>query len=218
MAMKISSGPSGWAGTLSAGQRAGEQANAGPVTNSERRQSREDKLELSEDALAVLQGGEPVKADDETGKTAEDVRVKDPLSSAEQRAQDKISALNSMRQMLDSIRQQSAHMAEQSEKQAKAMKESLDKMKRCSKIAKNIQKGHKVPPKDEKYLLENDPKLYMMAMALRMLEEQDNKKVKSELKDEEEQQQNETASGVESAGAEGAADIAVETGSDISVE
>ena len=73
------------------------------------------------------------------------------------------------------------------------MKESLDKMKRCSKIAKNIQKGHKVPPKDEKYLLENDPKLYMMAMALRMLEDPDNKKVKSELKKEEEEQQKEAA-------------------------
>ena len=59
----------------------------------------------------------------------------------------------------------------------------------------------------------------MMAMALRMLEDPDNKKVKSELKKEEEEQQNETAApGVE--GVEGAAppDVAVEMGADVSVE
>ncbi len=147
------------------------------------------------------------------------VRVREELSPEDKKLQDKLSAVRSMRQMLESVRQQSAQMAEQSEKQSKAMKESLDKMKRCSKIAKNIQKGHKVPPKDEKYLLENDPKLYMMAMALRMLEDPDNKKVKSELKKEEEEQQNETAApGVE--GVEGAAppDVAVEMGADVSVE
>ena len=145
--------------------------------------------------------------------------MREELSPEDKKLQDKLSAVRSMRQMLESVRQQSAQMAEQSEKQAKAMKESLDKMKRCSKIAKNIQKGHKVPPKDEKYLLENDPKLYMMAMALRMLEDPDNKKVKSELKKEEEEQQKEAAApGVE--GVEGAAssDVAVEMGADVSVE
>ena len=169
------------------------------------RQAREDKLELSEEALAILQGKEPPEKDEQAG----DVTEPKELSPAEQKLKDKLEEVKTIKQMLDSVKQQSAQMAEQSEKQAKAMKESLDKMKRCAKIAKNIQKGHKVPPKDEKYLLENDPKLYMMAMALRMLEDPDNKRVKSELKDEEEQQQAEAASGVESAGGDASMDIAV---------
>lgn len=179
------------------------------------RQQAEDRLELSEEALAALRAdGEAGKAE----KAAEEVSLKEPLSPEDKKLQDKLSAMRSMKQMLDNIKQQNAQMAEQSEKQADAMKESLEKMKRCSKIAKNIQKGHKVPPKDEKYLLENDPKLYMMAMALRMLEDPDNKKVKSELKDEEEQQENEAIPGVESAGGEVSADIAVEMGADVSTE
>lgn len=187
--------------------------SAGPkhADPSAKRQQAEDTLELSEEALAALRTEEAGKAE----KATEDVRIKEPLSPEEKKLQDKLSAMRSMKQMLQTVRQQSAQMAEQSEKQADAMKESLEKMKRCSKIAKNIQKGHKVPPKDEKYLLENDPKLYMMAMALRMLEDPDNKKVKSELKDEEEQQEAEAIPGAESAAQ---ADIAVEMGADVSTE
>lgn len=216
MAMKISSGTAGRTNIPSTAQQAGGQAGAEPMTQAERRQqAREDKLELSEEALAVLQGKDAPKEKDIPQVSAEPKE----LSPAEQKLQDKLEKVKTIKQMLDTVRQQSAQMAEQSEKQAKAMKEALDKMKRCSKIAKNIQKGHKVPPKDEKYLLENDPKLYMMAMALRMLEDPDNKRVKSELKnDEEEEQQNEAASGVESAGGEMAPDIAVEMGADVSVE
>lgn len=193
------------------------QTSAGPKRDEPiaKRPQAEDQLELSEEALAALRAGGKA---DKDGEAPADVRLKEPLSPEDQKLQDKLSAMRSMNQMLQTIRQQSAQMAEQSEKQADAMKESLEKMKRCSKIAKNIQKGHKVPPKDEKYLLENDPKLYMMAMALRMLEDPDNKKVKSELKDEEEQQENEAPAGVEGAGGEVSADIAVEIGADVSVE
>lgn len=174
-----------------------------------RGQQNEDRLELSEEALAALQGESPKAGDSAQPRE---------LSPAEEKLQDKLNEIKTVRQMLDTVRQQSAQMAEQSEKQAKAMKESLEKMKRCSKIAKNIQKGHKVPPKDEKYLLENDPKLYMMAMALRMLEDQDNKRVKSELKNEEEEQQNEMMPSVEGADGAGADIAAIEMGSEASVE
>lgn len=215
MELKISSGVARRTENLSTAQKAGKQARTEPMTAAERRQqAREDKLELSEEALAILRGKNVSQPEDES----EDPTEGKELSPAEQKLKDKLDSLKSIKQMLDTVKQQSAQMAEQSDKQAKAMKESLEKMKRCSKIAKNIQKGHKVPPKDEKYLLENDPKLYMMAMALRMLEDPDNKRVKSELKDEEEQQQAEAASGVESAGGDMSVDIAVEMGADVSVE
>lgn len=218
MAVKIPSGASGRTSILSAAQKTGVQANTGSVANTGRsQQSREDTLELSDEALAALQGEDPSKASEEAEDTAGSVSIKKPLSSAEQRAQDRISTLKYMQQMLDSVKQQNAQMAEQSKTQADALKESMEKMKRCSKIAKNIMKGHKVPPKDEKYLLETDPKLYMMAMAMRMLKDPDNKKVKSELKDEE-QQQNEAASGVEGADGEASVDVAVEINADAGVE
>lgn len=208
MAMRIPSGAAGRTNIPSAAQQAGGQAGTEPVTQAEiRQQAREDKLELSEEALAVLQGKDVPGAPEEPKE----------LSPAEQKLKDKLEQVKTIRQMMDAVKQQSAQMAEQSEKQAKAMKEALEKMKRCSRIAKNIQKGHKVPPKDEKYLLENDPKLYMMAMALRMLEDPDNKRVKSELKDEEEQQ-NGAASGVEGADGEVPADIAAGMDTDVSVE
>ena len=37
----------------------------------------------------------------------------------------------------------------------------------CRKIAASIMKGNKVPPEDLKYLMENDPDGYRMAMAMR---------------------------------------------------
>jgi len=207
MELKISSGAAYRNGTLSTVQKAGEQAHTEPMTSAERRQqAREDKLELSEEALAILQGAS--QPEEETEKSPD---VKE-LSPADQKLKDKLNQLKSVRQMLDTVRQQSIQMTEQSEKQSKAIKEALDKMKRCAKIAKNIQKGHKVPPKDEKYLLENDPKLYMMAMALRTIKKPDNKRVKSELKNGEEEQQNEAAAGVEGTAADAAVagDIAVD--------
>ncbi len=215
MAMKITSGAAQRG--VPAVQNTSEPQRSEPTAKAEgRRQQREDRLELSDEALAVLQGGEPQKAKEP--EPQEDIVEPKELSPADQKLKDKLSAMKSMKQMISSLREQNAQMAEQSEKQAEAMKESLEKMKRCSKIAKNIQKGHKVPPKDEKYLLENDPKLYMMAMALRMLEDPDNKKVKSELKDEEEQQQNEEMPEVGGVEGDMSPDIAIEMSADVSVE
>lgn len=183
-----------------AAQAAEENGRAEPMTAAEKlQQTREDRIELSKEALEYLQGqkeaAEPEKA------------ASEPLTPEEKRQQAQLEKAKAVRQMLDAARLQSIQMQEQSKKQTDALKESLDKMKRCAKIAKNISKGHKVPPKDEKYLLENDPKAYMMAMALRMLEEQDNKKVKSELKDEENQRQE---GGSEAAGVDVGADIGMD--------
>lgn len=182
-----------------------------PLSAAEKRQqAREDRIELSKEALEYLQG--------QKGASEPEKAASEPLSPEEKRQQAQMEKAKAVRQMLDVVRQQSAQMKEQSKKQTDALKESLDKMKRCAKIARNISKGHKVPPKDEKYLLENDPKAYMMAMALRMLEEQDNKRVKSELKDEENQRQDtgseyaDLAEGASAASVDAAADV------DVSVE
>lgn len=188
-----------------------ENGRTEPMTVSEKRQQiREDRIELSKEALEYLQGQKEAA---EPGEAASE-----PLTPEEKRQQAQMEKVKTVRQMLDAVRQQSIQMQEQSKKQTDALKESLDKMKRCAKIAKNISKGHKVPPKDEKYLLENDPKAYMMAMALRMLEEQDNKRVKSELKDEENQRQE---GGFEAPGVEastGSAGVDISIDADVSAE
>lgn len=66
-----------------------------------------------------------------------------------------------------------------------ALTEALKKMDRCQKIASRIMKGDKVPPQDERYLLENDPDGYKLAIACRTPKEKP-KEWESVLEDEEE--------------------------------
>lgn len=157
----------------------------------------EDRLELSEEAKALLQGQE------------------EPASPAEKRMQAKKEKLQAAKQMLSVLQQQSIQMREQNDQQAKALQKALDQMKKCMKIAANIGKGHKVPPQDEQYLLEHDPKAYMMAMVMRMMEEE-KEKVKSELKREDLENQDQSQS-VDSASGAGE-DLCIESGGDVPVE
>lgn len=48
---------------------------------------------------------------------------------------------------------------------------ALKVMDKCRIIASRIVKGDKVPPQDEKYLMENDPEGYKLAMACRQPKE-----------------------------------------------
>lgn len=47
----------------------------------------------------------------------------------------------------------------------------LKVMDKCRKIASRIMKGDKVPPQDERYLMENDPDGYKLALACRQPKE-----------------------------------------------
>lgn len=47
------------------------------------------------------------------------------------------------------------------------LEEGLKAMRRCMEIARRIMRGDKVPPEDERYLMENDPNSYKLAMAMR---------------------------------------------------
>ena len=72
---------------------------------------------------------------------------------------------------------------ESKKKQLDMMEKALDVMRKCMKIAASIMKGNKVPPEDLKYLMENDPEGYKMALAMRR-ENPDPEKEKSVLDDE----------------------------------
>ena len=64
-----------------------------------------------------------------------------------------------------------------------ALSEQLDVQQKCLKIAMNIMKGKKVPPEDEKYLMEHDPNGYKLAIAMRSMEKEDDEECKSVLDD-----------------------------------
>ena len=51
-----------------------------------------------------------------------------------------------------------------------ALSEQLDIQMKCMKIAANMMKGKKVPPEDERYLMEHDPEGYKLAISMRSME------------------------------------------------
>lgn len=65
-----------------------------------------------------------------------------------------------------------------------ALSKAMDVQMKCLKIAMNMMKGKKVPPEDEKYLMEHDPNGYKMAIAMKALVKEDKKECESVLNDE----------------------------------
>ena len=77
-----------------------------------------------------------------------------------------------------------------SKQQSDAMADQAKEMNKIMLVARRIMHGDKVPAKDEKKLMEFDPKLYMMAKnAAAMLEIRKRKEHKSLWEDEEEKEQ-----------------------------
>ena len=73
--------------------------------------------------------------------------------------------------------------AEPSNGELDLLRQGLKVLELCQKIAASIMKGDKVPPKDLKFLMENDPDGYRLAMAMRRHKE-DPEEVDSVLEDE----------------------------------
>lgn len=81
-----------------------------------------------------------------------------------------------------------------------ALSEAMEQLKLCAKIAARIRAGDKVPLKDLRYLMKHDARLYMMAMAMRLPNE-DPKKWDSALKGRKEEEQQSASAWDNSAGA-----------------
>lgn len=73
---------------------------------------------------------------------------------------------------------------ETEEEKLDGLSEALDTQMKCLKIAMNMMKGKKVPPEDERYLMEHDPNGYKVAIAMKALVKEDKKECKSVLDDE----------------------------------
>ena len=73
---------------------------------------------------------------------------------------------------------------ETEEEKLEGLSEALDIQMKCLKIAMNMMKGKKVPPEDERYLMEHDPNGYKVAIAMKALVKEDKKECESVLDDE----------------------------------
>ena len=95
--------------------------------------------------------------------------------------------------------------AEEEELEAQAAWTAVqDKIQqRCMEIARRMMAGKRVPPQDERYLMENDPKGYKLVIALRKPPKKDEKECESVLKDDEKQSSDGTAEAEGTASAEG---------------
>ena len=76
------------------------------------------------------------------------------------------------RKMWDEVREreqrrQERMNAEPSSGELDLLRKGLRVLELCQKIAASIMKGNKVPPEDLKFLMENDPDGYRLAMAMR---------------------------------------------------
>lgn len=74
--------------------------------------------------------------------------------------------------------------AENDREELDALSRQMKVRMKCLEIARRIMQGKKVPPKDELYLMENDPAGYKLAMALRKPPKKNEKECKSVLDDE----------------------------------
>lgn len=70
------------------------------------------------------------------------------------------------------------------EEELDAMSKALDTQMKCLKIAMRIMQGKKVPPEDERYLMENDPEGYKLAVSMRGMVKEDDEECESVLDDE----------------------------------
>ena len=96
---------------------------------------------------------------------------------------ERLHALAQAQKQAELVRQQAREEAERARETAEAMAEWLDARLKCLKIASRIMSGDRVPPEDSRFLLENDPKLYQMAVTGRLPKE-DPKEHKSVLDEE----------------------------------
>lgn len=81
--------------------------------------------------------------------------------------------------ILDMLDEPSAESAE-----LEAESEALKAQQKCLEIAMNIMRGKRVPPEDERYLMEHDPEGYKLAIVSRQLSEPDDEECESVLDEE----------------------------------
>ena len=129
----------------------------------------------------------------ETPETPARVRTSQPKESADKLTLSRQAVAfveEQSRKMWDEVREREQRRQSRMDRAAKPANGELDLLGQglrvlelCQKIAASLRKGDKVPPEDLKFLMENDPAGYRLAMAMRRHKE-DPEEVDSVLEDE----------------------------------
>lgn len=127
------------------------------------------------------------KAEEKAAKEAEEQKQQEAQKKAEQQNE-----LSMLKMQLESAKEQS-----------EAAEESFAAFGKCLIIAQRITRGDIVPTKDIKYLMENEPELYKQAILMRQPND-DPKKHKSVLEDDEKTENNAMEQGESSSSQESA--------------
>ncbi len=127
------------------------------------------------------------KAEEKEAKEAEEQKQQEAQKKAEQQNE-----LSMLKMQLESAKEQS-----------EAAEESFAAFGKCLIIAQRITRGDIVPTKDIKYLMENEPELYKQAILMRQPND-DPKKHKSVLEDDEKTENNPMEQGGDSSASESA--------------
>ena len=125
------------------------------------------------------------KAEEKAAKEAEEQKQQEAQKKAEQQNE-----LSMLKMQLDSAKEQS-----------EAAEESFAAFGKCLIIAQRITRGDIVPTKDMKYLMEHEPDLYKQAILMRQPND-DPKKHKSVLEDDEKSENNTLEQGESSSSSE----------------
>lgn len=125
---------------------------------------RNEQLARAE-AKKTDRGDAPAKAPSALGRPAAD---KLTVSRQALAWLDRQAELDREREMRRQERQSDSLSAMESKKKAlDGLDKKLKVLNKCQKIAASIMKGNHVPPEDLRYLMENDPAGYKLAMAMR---------------------------------------------------
>lgn len=113
----------------------------------------------------------------------------------EKELQEKVDALSELIEQNEESRERIINMevgianAESSRQQADAMKKYGEDMAKCLEIARRISEGDKVPPQDEKKLMDFNREIYMAAKSMAVMNQQRKHKEYDSLWDEEEKEE-----------------------------
>ena len=171
------------------------------------------ELRTTREMRRNVQVGQVMAGKTETPVKTQAPRQKEPVDKLTLSRQAVAFVEEQSRKMWDEVRererQRQSRMnsaAEPSNGELDLLDQGLKVLEMCQKIAASIIKGDKVPPEDLRFLMENDPDGYRLAMALRRHKE-DPEEVESVLEDEENRNSSteETGDGGEAPSVEAAA-------------
>ncbi len=158
------------------------------TTDLEHQQNRKEQMDtyiMSEEArnlqLIQVDGVENLEDLEDSIITDEEIPKYELSDSDRDKLQKQYSKLSENWVMRDMLLKTAESNKAQAQAEAERIKEETETLQKCMKISRNMGKGLKTPPMDEKYLMKKNINMYQMAVNARNLVERLNKEAESEL-------------------------------------